>query len=277
MKRRIFKGAAYIILSLSVPAIGWGLKEDSVISDAPVEQIQALKEPAPEAATSEAATAEELFDQYITSIYDSSKLSEASLDFDVFKKAMTGYFHLKGDFKVSDKPILSIIDFSKPSSKKRLWIVDLAKQKILFHSLVAHGRGSGGLMANQFSNTAESHKSSLGFYVTEETYIGKHGLSLRLKGMDDGYNSNAHARAIVVHGANYVSQSFVNQNGYLGRSHGCPAVPVELTNDIIKAIKGKTAMFIYSKPASYTSSRLNFTEAAGNFLSANTNQAIANL
>jgi hypothetical protein len=275
MKRRIFRGATYIILSLSIPAIGWGLKEDSVISNAPVKQVQSLEEPAPEAVSSASATAEELFDQYITSIYDSSKLSEASLDYDVFKKAMTGYYHLKGDFKVSEKPVISIVDFTKPSTQKRLWIVDLAKHKILFHSLVAHGRGSGGLMANQFSNTAESHQSSLGFYVTEDTYIGKHGMSLRLKGLDAGYNTNALARAIVVHGADYVSQSFVNQNGYLGRSHGCPAVPVELTNDIIKTIKGKTAMFLYSKPASFKSSHLDFAEAASRFLSAN--QAIATL
>jgi hypothetical protein len=196
----------------------------------------------------------------------------------VFKKALTGYYNLKGDFKVSsDKEIISIVDFTKPSTQKRLWIVDLAKHKLLFHTLVAHGRGSGGLMAEQFSNTSESYQSSLGFYVTDDTYIGKHGLSLRLQGLDQGYNTNAKARAIVVHGADYVSQSFVKQNGYLGRSHGCPAVPVEFTNDIIKTIKGKTAMFLYSgkAPSGYNSNFLNAELAATKFMSAN--QALATL
>lgn len=272
MKKRIFRGASFILLALSVPAIGWGLKEKEVISNVPVpHEIQTP-------VVSEAASAEDLFNQHITEIYDSAKLSVASLNFEVFKKALTGYYHLRGNFKVSpDKQIISIVDFTKPSSKKRLWIVDLAKRKLLFHTLVAHGRGSGGLMAEKFSNTSESHQSSLGFYVTDNTYHGKHGLSLRLKGLDKGYNTNAFARAIVVHGANYVSQSFVNQNGYLGRSHGCPAVPVELTNDIIKTIKGKTAMFLYSgnAPARYASNFLDVQVAAKTFLSAN--QSLATL
>jgi hypothetical protein len=273
MKKRIFRGASFILLALSVPAIGWGLKEDNEISNTsiPKEQIQTT-------VASEAVTAEELFNQHITSIYDSAKLGLADLEFEVFQKALTGYYHLRGDFKVSaDKQIISIVDFTKPSSKKRLWIVDLAKQKLLFHTLVAHGRGSGGLMANNFSNTSESHQSSLGFYVTDDTYFGKHGLSLRLQGLDKGYNTNAKARAIVVHGADYVSQRFVNQNGYLGRSHGCPAVPVELTNDIIKTIKGKTAMFLYSgaAPVRYNSNFLDVQVAANKFMSAT--QSLATL
>ena len=128
-------------------------------------------------------------------------------------------------------------------------------------------------MASQFSNTEESHQSSLGFYVTDDTYFGKHGLSLRLKGLDKGLNTNALARAIVVHGADYVSQRFVDQNGYLGRSHGCPALPVELTDDIIKTIKGNTALFIYSAPVK--SDFINTELAVNSFMSAN--QALATL
>lgn len=262
MRKRIFRGATFIVLALSIPAISWGIKVDSEISNAatPTEQAQNIL-------TTEALSAESIFDNYISEVYDSAKLHEASLDFEVYKKAMTGYYNLRSDFKVSaDKQIISIVDFSKPSSQKRLWIVDLSKRKLLFYSLVAHGRGSGGLMADSFSNTAESHKSSLGFYVTDDTYVGKHGLSLRLRGLDKNFNTNALSRAIVVHGADYVSERFVNQNGYLGRSHGCPALPVELTNDIIKTIKGKTALFIYGAPV--TSDFLNTKVAANTFIAA---------
>lgn len=271
MKKRIFRGAAFVLLTLSVPALGWGLKEKEVISNAsvPQEQTNGLS-----TVVSETVSAETLFNDHITKIYDSAGLKNASLDFEVYKKAITGYYNLKSNSKLSaQKQILSIVDFSKPSTQKRLWIVDLASNKLLFHTLVAHGRGSGGLMASQFSNTEESYQSSLGFYVTDDTYFGKHGLSLRLKGLDKGLNTNALARAIVVHGADYVSQRFVDQNGYLGRSHGCPALPVELTNDIIKTIKGNTALFIYSAPVK--SDFINTELAVNSFMSAN--QALATL
>ncbi len=272
MKKTIFKGASFLLIALTLPAIGWGLKENVALLDSPI-QPELVQTPV----VSQAVSAEELFTQHISEIYDSAKLESASLNFEVFKMALTGYYHLKGDFKISpDKQIISIVDFTKPSSQKRLWIVDLAKSKLLYHTLVAHGRGSGGLMANQFSNTAESHQSSLGFYVTDDTYIGKHGLSLRLQGLDKGFNTNAKERAVVVHGAEYVSQSFVNQNGYLGRSHGCPAIPVELTNEIIKTIKGKTAMFLYSAPVTtYKSNFLDLHAAATSYMSAN--QSLATL
>lgn len=269
MRKTIFKGAKYMLLALSIPAIGWSLKDSVEISNTPTQQVQVQ-----DTLISPIVSGETLFNEYLTSVYDSAQLKNAYLDFEVFKKAVTGYFNLKSNFQVSaDKQIVSIIDFTKPSSEKRLWIVDLANNKLLFHTLVAHGRGSGGLMAENFSNTAESHKSSLGFYVTDETYIGKHGRSMRLQGLDKGINSNARNRAIVVHGADYVSERFVKQNGYLGRSHGCPAVPVELTNDIIKTIKGKTAMFIYSAPLK--SEYLNAEVAANSFMSPN--KALATL
>jgi hypothetical protein len=108
-------------------------------------------------------------------------------------------------------------------------------------------------MADQFSNTEESHQSSLGFYITNETYFGKHGLSLKLDGQDSGINDRARNRAIVVHGANYIGEQFIKQTGRLGRSYGCPAVPEELNNTIIELIKDKTCLFINGKSETYQS------------------------
>ena len=156
------------------------------------------------------------------------------LKLDIYRKAMIGYQNLKQFNKISsDKSILSIVDFSKSSRHKRLWIIDLNNKKLLFHSLVAHGQGSGGDMAKAFSNKVNSHQSSLGFYVTGNTYMGKHGLSLKLTVWTPALTLNAYERAIVVHGADYVSKDFIKRQGRLGRSHGCPAIPVELNNKII--------------------------------------------
>ncbi len=125
--------------------------------------------------------------------------------------------------------------------------------KVLFHCLVSHGRNSGELMAENFSNIPGSNESSPGFYVTGETYIGKHGLSLALDGLETGINDKARARAIVIHGADYVSDDFIRTHGRLGRSQGCPAVPVELSEEIIKTIKGGSCLFIYAPIPDYTS------------------------
>lgn len=214
----------------------------------------------------EAASAEQLFEQYITDTYTTMGLNAAGLTVDVFKKALTGYFNLKDSGKLStNKDILSIVDFTKSSKTKRMWIIDLAAQKLLFNTFVAHGQGSGNDMATSFSDLANSHMSSLGFYVTNETYFGKHGLSLRLDGMDEGFNTNARNRAVVVHGAEYVSQSAINQLGRLGRSHGCPALPTELTKPIIDTIKDKTVLFINGPEGNYNSAYLNTSGAASNY------------
>ena len=149
------------------------------------------------------------------------------------------------------KIILSLIDFSLSANTKRLWVIDLDNDTILLHSLVAHGRNTGQEFANNFSNAAESYKSSLGFYSTGEIYNGKHGKSLKLDGLEPGINDNARNRAVVVHGANYVSESFVRNNKRLGRSLGCPAVPVEITNELINIIKDKSCLFIYFPSESY--------------------------
>ncbi len=172
----------------------------------------------------------------------SNSLSMPSLD--CFKVALEGFtkFKEKGIFK---KNILTLIDFSKSSNSKRLWIIDLDKDEVLLNTYVAHGRNTGNEFANNFSNKAESFQSSLGFYATAEIYNGKHGSSLKLDGLQKGVNDNARERAVVMHGADYVSEKFIRQNKRLGRSLGCPAVPEELNAKIITLIKDKSCLFIY--------------------------------
>jgi hypothetical protein len=161
-----------------------------------------------------------------------------------FRIAYEGYENLKNQNKLENN-ILTIIDFSLSSNKKRLWVIDMESNVVLFHSLVAHGMNSGEEFATNFSNKSESHKSSLGFYLTGEIYQGKHGSSLKLDGIEKGINDNARERAIVIHGADYVSENFIKNNGRLGRSQGCPALPINITNNVISKIKNKSVLFIY--------------------------------
>jgi len=161
-----------------------------------------------------------------------------------FEEALKGFYALQEKGIVKSN-ILTLIDFSLSSNLKRLWIVDLSKNIVLFQSLVAHGRNTGEEFATNFSNTPESFKSSLGFYVTGEVYNGKHGVSLKLDGLDKGLNDNARNRAVVLHGADYVSESFIKNHKRLGRSQGCPAVPVHDVLDIISMIKGESCLYIY--------------------------------
>ncbi|MDA9555189.1 murein L,D-transpeptidase catalytic domain family protein [Pelobium sp.] len=207
-----------------------------------------------------------LFINYINKVYQDALLKEANLALPVFEKALIGFYNLKNNNQLNeDKQIITVIDFSKPSTEKRMWIIDLKNNKLLLNTYVAHGQGSGENMAQFFSNTEESHKSSLGFYVTNETYLGKHGLSLRLDGFDKGINDKARDRDIVIHGAEYVSENFIKSTGRLGRSFGCPAVPVELTNTIIDLIKNKTCLFINGNNEDYQSQLLNEEMAFNNF------------
>ena len=161
-----------------------------------------------------------------------------------FTKALKGFYDLQSKGKVQ-KNILTLIDFSLSSNTKRLWIIDLSTNTVLYNSLVAHGRNTGNEFANSFSNVAESFKSSLGFYATGEVYQGKHGMSLRLDGLERGVNDNARARAVVMHGADYVNQSFIKNHSRLGRSLGCPAISMNMTKEIINVIKDKSCLYIY--------------------------------
>jgi len=171
----------------------------------------------------------------------------------LLQTALAGYELLLEERCVSRPEVLTIIDFSLPSDKERLWVLDLIEGKVLFHCLVSHGRNSGELMAEKFSNIPGSNSSSPGFYKTGETYMGKHGLSLALDGLETGINDKARTRAIVIHGADYVSAEFIRKYGRLGRSFGCPAVPQELSKEIIQTIKGGSCLFIYVPKPSYTS------------------------
>lgn len=170
--------------------------------------------------------------------------------FEALNFALEGWEKLENEL---EKPLLTVIDFTLPSTEKRLWIIDVAKQEILFNTVVSHGRNSGELMANSFSNTPESFQSSLGFYKTAETYQGKHGYSLRLDGLDKGFNDLARARAIVIHGADYAEEEFAKATGRLGRSLGCPALPTELSTKVIDLIKDGSLIFIYGNDPTYFS------------------------
>lgn len=161
-----------------------------------------------------------------------------------FSEALKGYYLLK-EKGLIQKDILTLVDFSLSSNTKRLWVINLTTGEILFNTLVAHGRNTGDEFASAFSNSAESYKSSLGFYATGEIYSGKHGMSLKLDGLEKGVNDNARARGVVMHAAEYVSNSFIKNNHRLGRSQGCPAVPVALSKEIISTIKNKSCLFIY--------------------------------
>jgi hypothetical protein len=169
-----------------------------------------------------------------------------------FSKALEGFYLLK-EKGIIKKDYLTIIDFSLSSKEKRMWVIDMNENKILMNSLVAHGKNSGEDYANQFSNKNDSNKSSLGFFATGESYIGKHGLSLKLDGLENGLNSNARQRAIVIHGADYVSEKFIKFHNRLGKSQGCPAIPLELSKKIIETIKDKSCLYIYHPSIENTS------------------------
>jgi len=187
----------------------------------------------------------------ISSMYDSLRLNLMGLSQQAFEYAIKGFNCLVKSGKVTNDKIISIIDFSQPSSKKRLFVIDLDNYAVLFNTYVAHGVNSGKASAEQFSNTPESNKSSLGFYETLNTYNGHNGYSLRLEGLESGINDNADSRAIVMHGAAYVDEALIRSQGYIGRSWGCPAVPEKLHKPIIDKIKNGTCLFIYSPDKNY--------------------------
>ncbi len=167
-----------------------------------------------------------------------------------FSKGLLGFYSLKESGKVK-KDILTIIDYSLPSSKKRLWVIDLENNKVLFNTLVAHGVNSGTTYAKRFSNKVKSNQSSLGFFSTGESYVGKHGLSMKLDGLEKGINNKARMRDVVIHGADYVSPAYIKSNKLLGRSQGCPALPHKFSKKIIKIIKNRSCLFIYNPDKTY--------------------------
>ena len=270
MRRKSFWILTLSFIATAFTAISWISVKESHSASSEITDKSVIQ---PTHVVNVAVSAEEQFEQHINGVYDAAELAESKLDYNVFKKAFIGYLNLKTADLVSSKQLLTIVDFNKSSTQKRLWIIDLAQQKLLFNTLVAHGQGSGGDMPDKFSNLQNSHQSSLGFYVTSDIYHGKHGLSIKLDGMDEGFNSNAKERNVVIHGAKYVSQEFVNQRGRLGRSHGCPALPVELTSEIIENIKGKTTLFIAGPVEKYNSKYSDQKTAINGFLASTTSIA----
>jgi len=190
------------------------------------------------------------FSEYSAILYN--ELGDKELKFETFETALKGYLNLQTLKKIDNDKLLTVIDFSKSSSKNRFFVIDIQAKKIIYKSLVAHGKNSGYEFATNFSNKVSSHKSSLGFYKTAETYSGKHGYSLRLDGLEYS-NNNARSRAIVIHGAEYVSKDFIKKNGKLGRSFGCPSLPTSMSKEIIQKIKDGTCLFIYSEKTTYLS------------------------
>jgi len=191
------------------------------------------------------------FESKVISLYNNLDAKNFKLpQLESFTKALEGFYQLKQKGLIQND-ILTLVDFSLSANSKRMWVIDMSTNTVLYHSLVAHGRNSGEEFATAFSNKSESYQSSLGFYLTGETYQGKHGLSLRLDGLERGINDKARERAVVIHGADYVSEQFIKQHKRLGRSQGCPALPVELNQEIIKTIKDKSCLFIYHPSRSY--------------------------
>lgn len=178
-------------------------------------------------------------------LYDSLHLNLRGMSIEAFEFAKKGLSKLASEGKLLNDSVISIIDFSLPSNRKRLFILDMKNYKVLFNTLVAHGRNTGREWATSFSNKNSSYQSSPGFYITRETYQGKHGLSLKLDGIESGINDNAYERGIVMHGAEYVSEALANAQGFIGRSQGCPSVPVNISTPIINTIKNGTCLFIF--------------------------------
>ena len=197
-----------------------------------------------------ALTEDESAAAYNVILYERLNLEKAGLDKAVLDAALKGHQKLVAKGAIANPQYLTIVDFSQSSRKKRLYLLDLDNIKMVMNTFVSHGKNSGVDMAERFSNVPESEKSSLGFYTTKNSYIGKHGLSLRLAGLEEGFNDNAERRAIVLHGAAYVNAARIN-SAYMGRSQGCPAVPEAYASKIVRLIKNGTALFVYHPSENY--------------------------
>ena len=186
------------------------------------------------------------FESYANNFYNASGLGKSGLSKEAFDQAITGYYAIMADPSNNLRvPILTIIDYTKKSVEKRMWVVDMVHSNLLYNTLVAHGKNSGEQYAEHFSNDCASNMSSLGFFLTGEIYNGKHGKSLILNGLEQGFNDHAKERSIVMHAADYVSEDFIQKVGRIGRSQGCPAIPDYIAPQIIDAIANGSCLFVY--------------------------------
>jgi hypothetical protein len=177
-----------------------------------------------------------------------------TIDGNVFELALRATECAVRSGAIATPSTLTVIDYSKPSTAKRMWVFDLQSRELLYEELVAHGQGSGENLATRFSNEPETHTSSLGLFMTQDTYVGKNGYSLRLDGLDEGFNDRARERAIVMHGAPYVSDEFVKAEGRLGRSWGCPALREGIAREVIDRVRGNGLVFAYYPDEKWLSS-----------------------
>jgi hypothetical protein len=178
------------------------------------------------------------------------EIGNPSMSFEAFDMAYHGWMKLKDSLALNTN-IITLVDFSQPSTEKRFYLIDIHNREVIYQNYVAHGKNSGTLKACKFSNIIQSYQSSLGFYKTGETYHGKHGLSLKLDGLEKGINDMARKRHIVIHQANYAEEAFIKKHGRLGRSFGCPAIPAANYSFVINKIKDGSLLFIYYPTKTY--------------------------
>lgn len=236
MKYRILSVVGVLIFSYAFSSTAEinNLKESEIAPELPVE-----------------VKVKKTFKEKVADLYDAFSMNNSTMpNISVFEKAISGYTKLDEAGKVSN-PLLTVIDFNLSSKMKRMWILNMDTKEVVFNTYVAHGKNTGVEFAKNFSNKVNSHQSSLGFYVTGETYYGKNGLSLFIDGMEKGFNSKARERYVVIHGADYAEPEFINRYGRLGRSYGCPAVPNKIAKDLIHRIKGKSVVYIHKSDENY--------------------------
>ena len=209
----------------------------------------------------------EHFNDHIRDLFNTCDLLN-KISYSVFEKAVIGYYNMKNEGKLKGN-LLSILDFRQASNEERYYLIDMGNKALIMRSLVAHGKNSGKKYPVSFSNIPQSNKTSMGFYVTAETYKGENGLSLKLDGVDFPFNTNVRMRNIVIHGSDYVSPQEIEENGFIGQSEGCPALPLNNYKEIIDMIKGGNCLFIYTNDPLYKnySSYLNLNSALSYYIS----------
>jgi hypothetical protein len=184
------------------------------------------------------------------------KLNTPGLDKKVLNRALDGLEKIQA----KNKDIITVIDYTKPSTEKRMFVIDLKNEKVIFDTYVAHGKNTGEKYAKSFSNVLNSKKSSVGFFKTSNSYMGINGYSMRLDGLEKGINDKARIRNIVIHGADYANPEYIQKNGRLGRSWGCPAVPRQINRKLIDTLKDGSVVYINGDLNNYTKKTKFFTK-----------------
>lgn len=186
-------------------------------------------------------------------MFNEMQLQDSGLSERALLYALLGYHRLLKGHLLRKTQVLSICDFSQSSGSRRMYVIDVRNRRLLYRTYVAHGINSGKEYACSFSNTPQSYKSSLGFYITRKAYFGSNGLSLRIDGIERGINDKARQRNIVIHGAPYVSERILHKYGVMGTTFGCPAIPEEMAAQVIPVLKNGTCFFVYYPSRRYLS------------------------